>query len=182
MTVLETDRLVLRRLTVEDDAFLLELLNDPAWLRFIGDKGVRTLEDARRYVETGPMDMYSRLGFGLYLVVRKSDGFSIGICGLIKREGLDDVDIGFAFLPAFRRAGYGREAATAVLAYGAETFGLKRIVAITSPGNEASDGLLEALGFRFERTLPLPPTGEPVRLFAFHQSPEASAGSSGRVR
>jgi len=174
--VLETDRLELRRLTTGDSAFILELLNDEAWLRYIGDKGVRTLAGAKRYLETGPIEMYERLGFGLYLVVRKSDGASIGICGLIKRDVLEDVDIGFAYLPPYRRHGYGREAASAVLAHGAADFGLKRIVAITSPDNDASVRLLEGLGFRYERTIDLGSQG-PARLFGSTVGSAAAARS-----
>jgi RimJ/RimL family protein N-acetyltransferase len=166
LKVLETDRLSLRRLSVEDDAFILELVNDPLWLRFIGDRGVRTLEDARSYVLKGPVAMYERLGFGLYLVERKNDGASLGICGLIKRDALDDVDIGFALLPEFRAQGYAYESALAVLAYGRSVLGLKRIVAITSPDNDRSVQLLEKLGFTFEKMIQLPNDSEAVKLFA----------------
>src|SRR5690349_18580516 len=101
LNVLETDRLVLRQLSTDDDAFILELLNDPGWLRFIGDRGVRTLEDARRYILSGPVDMYERLGFGLYAVELKAGGSPIGMCGLLKRATLPEVDLGFAFLPRY---------------------------------------------------------------------------------
>jgi [ribosomal protein S5]-alanine N-acetyltransferase len=164
--VLETDRLSLRRLSVEDNAFVLELVNDPLWLRFIGDRGVRTLDDARDYVLKGPVAMYERVGFGLYLVERKSDGVPLGICGLIKRDALEDVDLGFAFLPEFRAHGYAYESAAAVLAYGRHAFGLNRIVAITSPDNEQSARLLEKLGFTFEKMIQLPNDSEAVKLFA----------------
>lgn len=165
MQVLETDRLIIRWLTVEDAAFILELVNDPSWLRFIGDRGVRTLEDARNYILKGPAEMYGRLGFGLYLVELKDEGVPIGTCGLIKRDSLKDVDIGFAFLPSFRGQGYAYEAASAVLAYGKNTLGLKRIVAIVSPGNERSIKLLEKLGLQFEQRLQLSERDE-VKLFA----------------
>ncbi len=164
--ILETDRLILRRLSVEDGAFILELVNDPLWLRFIGDRGVRTLEDAHDYILKGPVAMYARLGFGLYLVERKSDGLSLGICGLIKRDALEDVDLGFAFLPAYRAQGYAYESAAAVLTYGQSVFGLKRIVAITSPDNDRSAKLLEKLGFSFEKMIQLPDDDEEVKLFA----------------
>lgn len=166
MKILETDRFILRQLTVEDAAFIFQLVNDPDWLRFIGDRGVRTLDDARNYLRNGPLAMYERVGFGLYLVERKSDGVSLGMCGLIKREGLDDVDIGFAHLPQYRAQGYAFEAASAVLAYGRREFGLKRIVAITSLDNEKSIRLLERLGFVFERTIRLPGGNEDLKLFA----------------
>jgi RimJ/RimL family protein N-acetyltransferase len=166
LRVLETERLVLRRLSCDDGEFILELLNDPSWLRFIGDKGVRTLEDARNYILTGPMDMYARVGFGLYLVERKSYAEPIGICGLIKRDALEDVDIGFAFLPGFRARGYALEAATAVMEHAKSAFGLRRLVAITSPENEASIRLLGKLGLRFERMMTLAGESPEVSLFA----------------
>ncbi len=166
MKVLETDRLVLRRVTVDDSEFILELLNDPAWLRFIGDRGVRTLDGAREYILKSLVAMYERLGFGLYLTELKDGGLPIGICGLIKRDSLEDVDIGFAFLPEFRGAGYGVESASAVMAYGKNNFGLNRIVAITSPDNHDSARLLEKLGFKFERMLKLSDDGAEVCLFA----------------
>jgi [ribosomal protein S5]-alanine N-acetyltransferase len=153
MKVLETDRLVLRWLAVEDADFILALVNDPAWLRFIGDKGVHTLADARNYLLSGPIAMYRRFGFGLNLVSRKPDGASIGICGLIKRDSLEDVDIGFAFLPTYRVQGYAREAAAATIAHGTRTFGLQRIVAIATPENAASIKLLNNIGFNFEKLI-----------------------------
>lgn len=165
MKVLETDRLIIRWLTIEDAAFILELVNDPSWLRFIGDRGVRALEDARNYILKGPVEMYGRLGFGLYLVELKDEGVPIGTCGLIKRDSLKDVDIGFAFLPSFRGRGYAYEAASAVLAYGKNTLGLERIVAIVSPGNDRSIRLLEKLGLQFEQRVQLSERDE-VKLFA----------------
>ena len=169
MNVLETDRLLLRRLVADDATFILELLNDPAWLQFIGDFGVRTLADARNYILNGPVAMYARLGFGLYLVALKESGIPIGMCGLIKRDSLEDVDIGFAFLPKFRSQGYAYEAASAVLAYGQQTHGLKRIVAITSLDNQRSARLLEKLGLQFERQVQFAPDSqEQVRLFGIN--------------
>ncbi|MBO0790630.1 MAG: GNAT family N-acetyltransferase [Ktedonobacteraceae bacterium] len=168
MNVLETERLRIRWLSLEDAGFLLELLNDPAWLQFIGDFGVRTLEDARVYLLESILTMYTHMGFGLYLTELKESAVPIGVCGLIKRDFLEDVDIGFAFLPDFRNQGYAYEAAAAVLAYGKETFGLKRIVAITSLDNQASGRLLEKLGLHFERVISFPPDGEDCKLFAAH--------------
>ena len=164
--VLETDRLLLRRLRPDDAAFILELVNDPDWLRYIGDKGVRNLDDARGYIENGPMVMYAKVGFGLWRVERKDGGEPIGICGLIKRDTLDDIDIGFAYLPRFRGFGYAREAARATLEHGARQIGLRRIIAITSPDNAASGRLLEAIGLKFERLLDLSRT-DPVCLYAW---------------
>jgi len=166
MTVVETERLALRRLEVGDAEFILGLLNDPSFLRFIGDKGVRTLEDARRYISEGPIASYERFGFGLYLTELRDDGASIGICGLLKRDSLEDVDVGFAFLPPFWSKGYAFEAASAVMAYGRSVLGLRRIVAITSPDNEASIRLLEKLGMRFESMVRLSEDSSEVRLFA----------------
>ncbi|HEV7683636.1 MAG TPA: GNAT family N-acetyltransferase [Pyrinomonadaceae bacterium] len=163
--VLETDRLVLRKLTAEDADFILDLLNQPSFLRYIGDKGVRTFEDAIRYIETGPQASYERFGFGLYLVKSKESGVSLGMCGLLKRDSLPDVDIGFAFLPGYWSQGYAFEAARAVMTYGREVLGLKRIVAITSPDNAASIRLLEKVGLRFECFIKLGDDQEEVRLF-----------------
>ena len=165
MNVLETERLRIRWLSLEDAGFILELLNDAAWLQFIGDFKVRTLEDARAYLVRSPLAMYARLGSGLYLTELKQERVPIGICGLIKRDFLDDVDIGFGFLANFRGQGYAYEAATAVLQYGKETFGLKRIAAITAPDNQASGRLLEKLGLHFERVICSPSDGEEVKLF-----------------
>jgi RimJ/RimL family protein N-acetyltransferase len=166
LKVLETDRLILRRLFAEDAEFILRLLNEPSWIRFIGDKGIRNVEGARDYILQGPVAMYARLGFGLYLVELKEDGTPIGICGLIKRDSLEDVDIGFAFLPAFWGKGYAYESASAVIDYGKRTFGLTRLAAITSSDNYVSAALLEKLGFTFERMIKLSDDGEEVRLFA----------------
>lgn len=154
--VLETQRLVLRRLELADAGFILEITNDPDWLRHIGDRGIRSLDDACRYISDGPCAMYERHGFGLYLVGLRDGGTPIGLCGLIKRDWLDDVDIGFAFLPAFRGCGYALEAAAATLEYGRAILGLHRIAAIVSPGNADSLRLLGRLGMRLERSV-LPP-------------------------
>jgi RimJ/RimL family protein N-acetyltransferase len=163
--VLETDRLILRWLTADDSAFILELLNDPGWLQFIGDKGVHTLEEARSYLLKGPIDMYGRLGFGLYLTELKESSVPIGICGLIKRDGLEDVDVGFAFLPQFRTKGYAYESASAIMVYGKDVLKLERIVAVTSPENRHAARLLEKLGLRFERMVTLATGAAEMRLF-----------------
>lgn len=165
LKVLETDRLILRRLSTDDAEFILELLNDPSWLRFIGDKGVRTVADARDYILKGPVEMYDRLGFGLYLTEVKEGQVPVGLCGLIKRDSLEDVDIGFAFLPSYRGKGYAFEAASAVMRYGENVLGLSRIVAITSVDNAPSAKLLEKLGFRFEKMVRLTSDNQEVRLF-----------------
>jgi RimJ/RimL family protein N-acetyltransferase len=157
---LETVRLRIRRMTEADAPFIVDLLNDPAFLRFIGDKKVRTLEDARRYIVEGPIASYARFGFGLDVVTLKADDTPIGICGLLKREQLPDPDIGFAYLAAYCGVGYGREAAEACLSRAPA-----RILAITSPDNQASIRLLEKLGFRFERLTALSEGAPEVKLF-----------------
>ncbi|HVA54883.1 MAG TPA: GNAT family N-acetyltransferase [Gammaproteobacteria bacterium] len=165
MKILETPRLVLRRLVLEDAPFILELVNDPAWLQYIGDKHVHNLENARNYIRKGPLDMYARFGFGLYMVALKT-GNRIGMCGLIKRDGLQDVDLGFALLPRYRGRGYAQEAAAAVRDYGGNTIGLKRIVAITNPDNLRSIKVLENIGFIYEQTLTLQGQASATKLFA----------------
>lgn len=165
MTVLETERLSLRRLTTDNAAFILELVNEPAWLEFIGDKNVHSLDDARNYILNGPIGMYERLGHGLYLVELKQ-GTAVGICGLIKRDGLDDVDIGFALLSRFNGKGYAIEAARAVMSYGRNVLKLGRIVAITKPANEKSIKLLAKLGLQFEKNVRLSIKTPEVALFS----------------
>lgn len=162
MTVLETERLSLRRLTVDDAEFILALLNEPSFLRYIGDKKVRNLDDARQYILNGPVASYERHGFGLNCVELRESHTAIGMCGLLKREELPDPDIGFALLPDFWNKGFAFEAAEAVLK-NASNF--PRILAITSLDNEASINLLQRLGFRFERIVQLSPAGEQLRLF-----------------
>jgi ribosomal-protein-alanine N-acetyltransferase len=165
MIVCETPRLRLRHLTSHDAAFILELLNEPEFIRNIGDRGVRTLEDAKRYIQTGPVTGYSRNGLGLYRVELQADATPIGVCGLLKRDYLQDVDVGFALSAEFRGRGYAFEAAVAVLRHGHEVLGLGRIVAITSPENHASIKLLQRLGLRFERTLLAPDVDRETSLF-----------------
>jgi [ribosomal protein S5]-alanine N-acetyltransferase len=165
LKIIETDRLVLRHLSVDDAEFIFELVTDPSWLRYIGDKGVRNLDDARQYILSGPVDSYERNGFGLYLVELKADGTPIGITGLVKRDTLPDADIGFAFLPAYRSMGYAVESAAAVMAYARTSLGLNRILAITSPDNEASAKLLGKIGLRFERMMKLSEDAPEVKLF-----------------
>ena len=165
MIVLETERLVLRRLSSDDAEFILELLNQPSFLQYIGDKGVRNNDHATNYIQTGPVASYERFGFGLYLVELKDTAVPIGICGLLKRDTLPDVDVGFAFLPDYWSRGYAFEAAAAVMDYGREVLGLRRIVAITSLDNEASIRLLAKIGLKFERLIKLAEDQPEVRLF-----------------
>jgi len=165
MKILETERLVLRRLSSDDAEFILELLNQPSFLRYIGDKGVRPTEDAVRYIQTGPVASYEKFGFGLYLVELKETGVPIGMCGLLKRDTLPDADVGFAFLPDYWSQGYAFEAASGVMSYGREVLGLRRIVAITSLDNDASIKLLEKIGLKFEGVITKSGDLGEVRLF-----------------
>ena len=162
--VIQTQRLVLRQLELNDADFILELLNEAAFLQFIGDKGVRTLDDARDYLRKGPMDSYQRHGFGLYAASLR-DGTRIGICGLVKRDGLDDVDVGFAFLSRHRSRGYAVESGAAILEHARRVLGLQRVVAITSPENVGSIAVLEKIGLKFERTVRLAELGPELKLF-----------------
>jgi RimJ/RimL family protein N-acetyltransferase len=164
MNVIQTERLVLRQLDLNDAEFILELLNEAAFLRFIGDKGVRTLSDARSYILKGPIDSYGRHGFGLYATCLL-DGTPAGICGLVKRDGLADVDVGFALLSRHRSKGYAVESASAVLAYARRVLRLQRIVAITSPENLVSIAVLEKIGLKFERTIRLAEHSPELKLF-----------------
>jgi len=162
---LETPRLTLRRLDFDDAAFIFRLLNEPSFLQNIGDRGVHSIEDAPRYLREGPMAMYEKYGFGLWHVARKSDGSPIGMCGLLKRDNLPDVDIGYAFLPEFWGMGYALEAAEATMRHGALKFSLKRIIAVVSQGNGPSIRVLEKLGMAHEGMFAMRPDEPEVRLY-----------------
>lgn len=168
LVLLETPRLRLRRVSLEDAPFILDLLNEPSFLAFIGDKGVRDIAGAEQYIRQGPMASYERFGFGLYLVLLRDGDVPIGMCGILKRDALPDVDIGYAYRPAWWSQGYAFEAAEAVLAHGRADFGLRRIVAILSPENEASKRLLTRLGFREEGLIELPADPRPTTLFSIN--------------
>ncbi len=162
---IETERLRLRQFTREDAGFVLTMLNDAGWLRFIGDRGVRTVEQAHTYID-GLTSMYDRYGYGLWLMVRKTDAAAIGMCGLIRRDSLKDADVGFALLPAFRRHGYTYEAASATLRYAHEVAGLHRVIAITTADNAASIDVLRRIGLRFEKQQRLPHDPAELNLYA----------------
>jgi ribosomal-protein-alanine N-acetyltransferase len=162
--VIQTERLLLRPLELNDADFILELLNEAAFLRFIGDKGVRNLETAREYIQKGPIDSYGRHGFGLY-ATSLLDGTLTGICGLVKRDGLADVDVGFAFLSRHCSKGYATESAAAVLAHARRVLRLQRVVAITAPENFGSIAVLEKIGLKFERMIRLTEHGSELKLF-----------------
>jgi RimJ/RimL family protein N-acetyltransferase len=165
MLVLETRRLALRHATLDDDDFILRLLNEPSFLRFIGDRGVRTHDDARGYIAERLIGSYERNGFGLWVVERKAETGPIGISGLVRRDALPDPDIGFAFLPEHWRNGYAYESAAAVKEYALETLALPRLLAVTTPDNAGSIRIVEKLGLTFERMIALTPNEPEVRLF-----------------
>lgn len=171
MNIIETTRLTLRYLALADADFILELLNQQSFLTHIGDKGVRNLASAREYLAAGPMESYRRYGFGLYMISLREGGVPIGICGLVKRETLVDVDIGFALLPRYESRGYATEAAAAVLEHGREVCGLRRIVAIAAPDNRGSIAVIEKIGLRFERMIRLDDDGKDLKLFAAGSPP-----------
>jgi [ribosomal protein S5]-alanine N-acetyltransferase len=165
MRTMETARLRLRPLTDGDDAFILRLLNEPAYLEHIGDKAVRSLDDARTYVEMGPRASYEAHGFGLDCVELKASGEPIGMCGLLKRDVLDDVDVGYAFLSGFWSRGYAGEALAAVLADAKTRLRLTRIAAVVSGANDSSIRLLQKFGFRYEKMVSLYEGDTEVRLY-----------------
>jgi len=166
LNVIETDRLYLREVTTDDAPFVLELLNDPDFLRNVGDRGVRTLGDARRYIAESFLGGYLRQGFGFWLVEPKDSRAPAGICGLVKRQMLPDVDVGYAFLPPFRSKGYASESAAAVLDYARGVLGLRRVLAVANPDNAGSIRVLEKLGLKFERMVRLAPEEPEIKLFA----------------
>jgi len=163
-----TERLVLRRFTGDDAVFVLELLNDPDFHRHIGDRGVRTVDAARAYIADRFEKSYERFGFGLYLVaLRGGDAETpIGMCGLVRRDTLPDVDLGYAFLPAHRSKGYAAEAARATVAHARDDVGLKRLLAIVLPENRPSIRVAEACGLTFEKSIRLPGEDADIALFS----------------
>jgi len=163
--VMETKRLQLRHFTLDDAPFVLSLVNDPSWIQFIGDRGVRTLAHAEEYLQNSLMDSYAENGFGLYLVQRKEDKVRLGMCGLVKRPSLPHVDIGFAFLPQFTGQGYAFEAATAVLHHARHDLNLSPIVAIVAPDNQRSIKLLQKLGLHFQKMISLAEDQPEIMLF-----------------
>ena len=170
MQLLETNRLILSEMTLADAPFILALLNDPAWIKNIGDRGVRTIPDAENYLRDVYMPLYARLGFGLWLVRRKTDHTTMGMCGLMKRDSLPHADIGFAFLPEFYGKGYAYEAASACVNYARQTLHLPRLLAITLPENERSITLLQKLGFRFEQTTKMSDDADELNVYKLELS------------
>jgi len=164
--LIETERLSMRRLTLDDADLMLAIWNDPAFVFHVGDRGIRTIAEARKNMSEGALKLYEDYGYGPYRVALKSDDTAVGICGLFRREGLNDADIGYGFLPEFCRRGYAYESARAVLDHARADIGLARIIAIVSPDNAASIGLTEKLGLQFEKTARLPGEDKDVSLYS----------------
>jgi len=154
--VLETERLILREFTLADANFIIELVNTPGWLRFIGDRNIKIEEQAKEYLRNGPLKSYEVNGFGLSLVELKTGGTPIGMCGIIKRDTLEKPDIGFAFLPEFEGKGLAFEIASATLAYANDVLKIPVVFAITIPGNVRSIRLLEKMSFKYSNTFTSP--------------------------
>ena len=165
MMILETARLRLRTVETDDAAFYYALVNDPTWLEFIGDKGIRSIEQARTALIDGPLAMQQRLGYSLYIMERKEDGQALGMCGLIRRDFLPDVDIGYAIRPEYFGRGYTYEAASAVVEYARDVLRLPRLMGITNPANTVSINLLAKLGLTFVEHKVLPPDSRPTNIY-----------------
>lgn len=166
--IITADRLSLRRLALSDVEFVIELVNDPDWLRNIGDKQVHCVADAERYLTNGPMALYAKHGVGLWAVVLQGASEPMGMCGLVKRDALEDFDLGFAFLPAYRGQGFALEAARGVLGFVRDELKLKRLAAIVNPDNTSSVKLLEKLGFERTGEMRMPGEAKSVDLFYVH--------------
>jgi ribosomal-protein-alanine N-acetyltransferase len=166
----QTERLILRPVYQEDADFILELLNCPKWLQNIGDRNVKSLEDAKNYIATRMMPQLERLGYGNFAVIRKSDGARMGCCGLYDREGLEGVDIGFSFLPEYERKGYAYESAEKMMQLARDEFKLTRVSGITIEANTGSRKLLEKLGLKFEKFVTLPNDDEELMYYAIQFS------------
>lgn len=165
---IHSERLILRPFVPGDARFIFELVNDSSFIQNIGDRGVRTLADAEKYIVNGPLASYAKNGFGLMAVTLKQSGETIGMCGLIKRDTLEDVDIGYAFLPRFWSKGYAVESARAVMMGRAKALGLNRVVAIVDPANTGSIRVLERLGMSFEKMVKLSAEDIDLKLFAIN--------------
>ncbi len=165
--IIETHRLVLREATVDDAKFMHQILNDPDFIQFVGDRGIKTLDDARTDLENRVIKSYREHGFGFYITCLRGSMIPIGLCGLAKRDFLDDVDVGFAFLPEYRKAGYAYESAAAVIEYAKSRLGLNRIVAMVSPDNGRSIALLEKLGLSYDRPFRHPDDEKDIALYSW---------------
>ena len=167
MTILETQRFILRKITLDDAPFVLEILNDPSFIANIGDRNVRTLEDAKNYIQERMFKSYQDFGFGMWAVVVKSEKIIAGMAGLVKRPTLEDIDIGFAFLPAFFGKGFATECALGVRDYAKNKLKMKRLVGITSPHNTASMNVLKKIGMTYEKDVEVVPK-DIVKLFGMN--------------
>ena len=167
MPIAETSRLLLSKINLKDADFFLKLVNSPHWLKYIGDRKVKTIEDAKAYLQNGTLKSYKDFGFGFYKLQLKEEGKKIiGVCGLIKREQLEDAEIGFALLPKYEGKGFGFEASAAVLKLAEEKFNIKKIIAITLAKNTSSINLLGKLGLTFEKKVKPFDDGKELLLFA----------------
>ena len=166
MNIIETERLLIRQLNIDDASFIFKLVNDPDCLKYIGDKGIHSVEDAKTYIKNGPMKSYKDFGFGLYLTLLKEENIPIGICGILKRDTLEHPDIGFAIMPEFRKKGYILEAGNAVLIHAKKDFGIKKVLAITQPDNKDSINTLKALKLKFEEMVHLSQDAQELMLFS----------------
>ncbi|HVG41509.1 MAG TPA: GNAT family N-acetyltransferase [Chitinophagaceae bacterium] len=163
--ILETERLYLRQFTTDDSAFILELVNTEGWLRYIGNRNISNLEQAQNYLVNGPIKSYQTYGYGLCMVQLKSSNEAAGMCGFIKRDTLENIDLGFAFLPQFTGNGYAFETAKMTVNYGFEQLQQKKIAAITLPQNDRSIRLLNKLGFVYEQNIHPEDSKEDLLLF-----------------
>lgn len=166
MKILATERTILREITSDDAAFVLDLLNQPSFIKYIGDRQVRTIDEAREYIESRFAESYRKFGFGMWAVVLKETSQIVGLCGFVKRDGLPEADIGFALLPQFEGKGYAFESASAAMLYGRDVLKLPRVLAITSQHNANSQKILEKIGLKFERLITLPGNAEELKLFS----------------
>jgi RimJ/RimL family protein N-acetyltransferase len=165
MNILETERLRLREFTPEDASFIIELVNSPGWLKYIGDRNIKTTDQARAYLENGPIKSYHDNGFGLWMVENKVINTPIGMCGILKRETLEHLDLGFAFLPEYMGKGYAFEAATATLTFAKEKLNVQTLCAITVPDNQNSIKLLQKVGMRFNNRICFPNNPEELLMY-----------------
>ncbi len=167
--IFETDRLLLKPTSEEDAEFILTLVNSPKWLQFIGDRNVKTRTEAIDYIRSRMLPQLERLGFSNYTVIRKSDMHPVGTCGLYDREGLEGIDIGFAFLPEFEGFGYATEASHRLLHAAFDIFGIHEIKAITTKENISSRKLLEKLGMTCTGTTLLPNDRDELLVYIIHR-------------
>jgi ribosomal-protein-alanine N-acetyltransferase len=168
MIKFETERLLLKPAGVEDASFVFELLNSPKWKQYIGDRNVNSLEEAEAYIKNRMLPQFERLGYGNYIVVRKSDNIKVGSCGLYDRDGLQGIDIGFAFLPEYEGKGYAYEATATILDAGIHIFKIEKVNAITLPSNLSSQKLLEKLGLKYIKLIRIANDDEKLMYYEYN--------------